>query len=344
MAPLCLASRLLHLGGNTGHFLEGIFPHHAGMHRGAAAHDQHTADLRGVARRKVESGKNGGTHIEIEPPSDGIADGTGLLEYFLEHEVGIFTLFGRTLVPFHGHYFAVDRGMLQVEHLHTLFGNHGHVEILEIDRIARMRNNGRGIAGNHRLVLAQANYDRAAATRSHQLVWLVVGHHHNAVGSLNLFKRLADSRLKVILVAIGNQLDEHLGIGIRNTLDALLRQPRLDLLIVFDDPVVHHYEMAGGIEMRVCIDFVRRSVRRPAGMANAHGGFTKYIQIGRIDLFAQILDLAWILDHPDLPVMQAGHASRVIAPVFQPSKSIHQDFRRIPFSKISNNSTHSMNS
>ena len=335
---------LLHLGGNAGHFLEGIFPHHAGMHRGAAAYHQHTANLRGIARRKIEPGEDGRAHIEIQPPPDGITDGNGLLEYFLKHEVGIVPLFSRVLVPLHRGHFATDRGMLQVEHLHPVGGDNGHVEILEIDRVARMRNNGRGIAGNHRLVLAQANHDRASATRGHQLARLVVGHHHDAIGSLDLLERLADSRLKVILVAIGNQLDEHLGIGIRNTRDALLRQPRLDLLVVFDDSVVHHYEMAGGIEMRMRIDLVRQAVRRPAGMANALGGLMKYIQFRCIDLFAQRLDFTGVLHHPDLSIIQTGHAGRIIAPILHPAQAIHQNFRSIPFSKVAYDSTHSMNS
>ena len=169
-----------------------------------------------------------------------------------------------------------------------------------------MGNDGRGIAGHQRFILAEPQNDRAAATSCNELARLMIGDDHDAVGPLDLLQRFAHRVFQIPLVAIGDQLDQHFGIGIRNAFNSLLSEAIADRLVVFDDPVVHHGEMPGGIAVRMSVHLVRGTVCRPAGMPDANIRLFNRLQVRRIYQLAQCANLARVLDHTDLPIVQTG--------------------------------------
>ena len=121
---------------------------------------------------------------------------------------------------------------------------------------------------------------------------------------------------------------------------ALVRQEFAQVLIVFNNAVVHNRKPARFARVRVRVFIGRLAVRRPARMADADRAADFR---AAVELVAEHLQPA--LCFGDLnPVVRAhnGDARGVIAAVFQAFEPIEQNGRHLLQARISDNSTHNL--
>ena len=85
-----------------------------------------------------------------------------------------------------------------------------------------------------------------------------------------------------------------------------------ELLVVFDDPVVHNHRAARSVG--VGVSFAGLSVSGPSGVTNARLHFGKFLLA---ELGLKFLKLALGPNDLDPLVGQKGHARTVVAPVLQ---------------------------
>ena len=71
---------------------------------------------------------------------------------------------------------------------------------------------------------------------------------------------------------VGDQVGDHLGVGLRGEDRALLDQPGLERDVVLDDPVDDDVHLIGGVEVRVGVLLGHPAVGGPAGVPDARLG------------------------------------------------------------------------
>ena len=76
------------LNRNVREFLQQIFPHERGVPTGAAGGDDDLVDGAQFRVREIKPAEFGRAFLQINPPAHGVFHGAGLLEDFLEHEMG----------------------------------------------------------------------------------------------------------------------------------------------------------------------------------------------------------------------------------------------------------------
>ena len=125
------------------------------MPGGAAGGDDHAVHARQfieLAGHAVEARR---AAVEVEAPARGHADGGGLLEDLLEHEVRIAALLDLLEVPRD----LVDRlvhvGVLEIAHGVAVTGEGDHLAVVEIDDPARMADDGGGVDGHLELAVVE---------------------------------------------------------------------------------------------------------------------------------------------------------------------------------------------
>ena len=79
----------------------------------------------------------------------------------------------------------------------------------------------------------------------------------------------ADRLDKVAVVVLGDQVRDHLGIGLGGELGAVLEQPVLEGDVVLDDSVDHHVDAVGRVEVGMRVLLADAPVGGPARVADA---------------------------------------------------------------------------
>ena len=159
---------------------------------------------------------------------------------------------------------------------------------------------------NHAGLVAEENPQRVAAAHADHRV-------ANRVERTGAGIALPLGRLGIIAV---QQRGGDLGIRLRGERVALFEQGFLDLLIVFDDAVVHnHHALFAGI-LRMRVDGARLAVGRPAGVADAAEAVHGVAGIGHLH---QVFKASLGLDNLNMFVglVAHGQTGRVIAAVFE---------------------------
>ena len=152
---------------------------------------------------------------------------------------------------------------------------------------------------------------------------------------------MAVERLAALLVVGIDQLDRRLGVGLGVEAVAGLGELFPDLLIVFDDAVVHQHHREVVAVVRVGVELAGFAVGGPAGVADAAKSWDGAAAVG---LFQKGLEAALGFDDADLgvggTVFPDGDAGGVVAPVFQLFKPPQQDGGCLFFTDVTCNSTH----
>ncbi len=117
-----------------------------------------------------------------------------------------------------------------------------------------------------------------------------------------------------------NQVRDHLGVGFRGEDVPLFRQLLLQLHVVFNDAVVNNHNRAVAVAVRMGVFFGRRSVRGPAGVANA----VSAVDGIQADHFFQVAQLAHGAADGQVAVLHHGKAGGVIAAILQALKPFQQ--------------------
>lgn len=186
--------------------------------------------------------------------------------------------------------------------------------------------------------MAQADYQRATATRCNQAVWLFDADQRQAICAVQAFDRYLEGVGQIwrALEGVVNQVDDHFGVGLRNKRVAQRFELFTQGFVVFDDAVVHHCHFVAG-EMRVSIGLGRCTVGSPAGVGDA--------QLARQRLggnsgfqFADLADPATTLKGTVLGI--DGQPCAVIATVFQALEAFDQDGSNVALGYGTDDSTH----
>ena len=158
------------------------------------------------------------------------------------------------------------------------------------------------------------------------------------IGAFHPVHDLCHGLQGIALIIIIQQVGDHFRIRLGYKHIPVALQLLFQLQIIFNDPVVDHHDTLILVKMRVGIHIRRRTMGRPAGMADTKGSgkglpamsqFTKHFQppLG--------------LYHVNLFSIVNGDPRRIVASVFQFGKTVQKDGRSLFISDISDNSTHS---
>ena len=325
-------ARQIDLAGDTRRLFKDIARRHADVIRRTAADEIHAGDGGEILVRQP-----GFAQVDIpfaalvflDARGERVAHGARLLVDLLHHKMLVAVLFGGGGVPLDLHKRLFDFLAVDVIDVQLVAGEAGDFLIVDVDDAARVIQHGGHVGGDHvplilavtapkdqRAVLAGGvNHAGLVAEENPQRIAAAHADHHvaNRVERAGAGIALPLGRLGIIAV---QQRGGDLGIRLRGERVALFEQGFLELLIVFDDAVVHdHHALFAGI-LRMRVDGARLAVGRPAGVADAAEAVHGVAGIGHLH---QVFEAAFGLDDLDMFVglVAHGQTGRVIAAVFE---------------------------
>jgi hypothetical protein len=154
-----------------------------------------------------------------------------------------------------------------LEHLPGGGGDLDQFAVLQEDHVAGVGQKGRDVRAQEVFARAHAHHQRAGHAGGPEGAGVVGAHHHDGVGSLHQGKRLGDGAGHIaanVLQTVGDEVDQHFGIGVGAELHAFLGECGRDFLVVRDDAVVDEGQSARVVQVRVGVPFHRGAVGGPA--------------------------------------------------------------------------------
>ncbi len=170
------------------------------MQRRAAAGQDDAADIAQLRGRHVEAAELGGAFFRAETAAHGIAHRARLLKDFLEHVMRVIALldvfvaeldFADLVSPA----FAGDRADLEFVAL-----DRDDIEVVQINRVARVGDDRADVAGEEILVLANSEHERTAAARADDEIRNVLMDERDAISADDLLQRRAHCRNETAFV------------------------------------------------------------------------------------------------------------------------------------------------
>ena len=263
-----------------------------------------------------------------------VGNGSRLLENFFLHEVAVGAQLGGTAVRLHGFHLAADGLVLAVLHRVGAQLNIHHIAFFQIHNLIGDPGQGHGIAGQKGFALTHTQDERRARASTHHPVRFVFVKHRQRIRAMQLQHRGLEGLEHVALVEAVHQMGNHLGVGLAAEHIALGLQRGAQLVVVFNDAVVHqgHAAWLAGVtfamaEMRVRVVHRWCAMRGPAGVGDAGAAFH---MVG-LDLCHQLGDAccaAGALQTAQATVQTGGmhrHTARVVAPVLQALQTLHKN-------------------
>ncbi len=136
-----------------------------------------------------------------------------------------------------------------------------------------MGEEGRDARGEELLAVAAADDQRALLAGADQQPRLLGGDGHERVMAaepvVGAARRLDQP---VVVEIVGDQVRDHLDVGLRAELGARGQKLLLELHVVLDDPVDHDVDAVFRVVVRVGVLLGHATVGRPAGVPDAGGG------------------------------------------------------------------------
>ena len=189
----------------------------------------------------------------------------------LAHEPVVAVLLGCRQVPVDVVAPALDRRAVEVGDRDALAGDRHDLVLPELQRLTGVLDEGRDVGPEEVLALADPYHQRAVAPRGHHPGGVETVDGHERERALETPARRLHGGGQV---TAGQQLEleqprRDLGVGVRLQLVPGVLELGAQRGEVLDDPVVHQRDAAGRAEVRVRVGVGRRSVRGPAGVADA---------------------------------------------------------------------------
>ena len=226
----------------------------------------------------------------------------------------------------------------------ALGGQHGHVAVAKEEQVARVVQDGRNVAGDKVLILAQADDRRRAVARRDDLVRRVAADDGQSEDALQHLHRLAHGlfQRKLLVLVLQNvelfdQVRDDLGIGLGLVGMALFAQHLLQLEVILHNAVVHHNDGAAAIAVGMRVLFAGAAVRGPARVADAVGAVNRMLAD---DLF-EVAQLAFgAAQLQSLGTAGHGDARRIVSAILQAAKAVNDDRDYLLLTNVSDDSTH----
>ncbi len=240
-----------------------VLADHRGVESRAAPAQNDSLDLAKFSVAHLQTAELGSCLFDGEPSAHGVAHRVRLLEDLLEHEMRELALVHilrqeLDLADLEARIGACERGNIKP------IGSKGNdFVIVEIDRLARVRDDRGNIAGKEMLSLPHPEHERTPASRADQHAGNVGMNHGNAIGADDLPKRFPhgfDKRgLRFLIAPLKirtDEVSEHLriGLGLKSVPFLFELCPKGE--VVFDHAVVHEPQAPGLVKMGMSV-FVR---------------------------------------------------------------------------------------
>ena len=254
----------------TREFLERIFSDHARMIRRAARGNHDSARRFPILAEFnfVKLNVNGLFAIIHQARSERVSESLWLLVDFFEHKVRVSALFRARHIPLDMRRLANHFVSFRIEQINMVVVEDGDFILIEIVHIARVFKNGRNIARNEVLALAQADDERAFLSGGNHSVGVFRADHTERVASFKPVQSLQNGfkNLARLFVEIIEQVRDDFGVSLAFEHHALVLKPRLELCVVFDDSVMNDSDCSRNIRVRMRIQIARLAVSCPARM------------------------------------------------------------------------------
>ena len=213
----------------------------------------------------------------------------------------------------------------------------GKLPVFQVNHIAGVRNHGGNVRSKEIFPNAHAQNQGAGFPYYEHPPGFVGTDNAQSIGALQTVCRFHHCLLKISLVVMLHQVDNHFRIGFTFKMVALFCQFPAQLHIVFNDAVMHHRKPSVIAGVGVGIGIRGSTVGGPAGMPDS--GAARH-QAAVLGLFAQIGNSSGDLLNVNGSVLNHRNARRVIAPVFQLLQALQQNRRTVLGTGVSHNSAH----
>ncbi len=273
---------------------------------------------------------------------DRILYGLRLLMDFLEHKVRISALLGCLGIHGYFHGFLFDLFLIDVVESNLVRFENADFLITDVVYLSRVFQNCRNIGSKESLSLSDTDNHRRVLPRDKNLSRVFLEHDRKRISAAHTHHCMRNrmNRSQIVLAQIElDQIDHNLGVRIGIELISVPEKLLLDILIVLDDAVVYADNRTVIADMRMRVVLGRLSVRSPSGMSDtAAAGHGK----AAVRLLAEDFESSLRLYDFKIAAAVPHRQSRGIIPsVFELSKPVQKDGRRLFLSYISDNSAHS---
>ena len=331
--------RVLDLDRDSGELLKKVLAHEAGVERRATGHDYEPLGLHEARHDIRDATKAYGVGLRADAAPHGVGHGAGLLMDLLEHIVVIATFVNIVNVEVDTRDDGVEMILIEAGDIVAVTRERGHLLIFKVNEPVSILHDGRGVRRQEIFAIANAHRERAALARSKDSAGLVGADDAEAIGPHHPFEGGLDGLLgreALFLIYALEETGQDLGVGLGLEGVTFLGQAGFDLAVVLDYAVVDHDELAVHGDVRMGVDIVWLSVRRPPGVADADGA----AYVLALDLLEQVCHFAPALKDAEPILAHHGHAGRVIAPIFKPLKAFYYDWPGGATAHVAHNSTH----
>ena len=211
-----------------------------------------------------------GHHPAVEEaPGQGLGDRLGLLVDLLEHEVGVAAPLRLIGVPGDLQQVALHRAAVDGLQAGAAGGDVDDLPVVHHHDVPGVVEDGGDVAGQEHLAVAEAYHQRADHAHRHDAPRLPAADDHQGVGPLGPSHRPPGGLEQVAPVLLGDEVGQHLRVGLRGEGGAARGQFLLQGEEVLDDPVVDHGDLAAGVGVGVGVVVARGAVGGPAGVPDA---------------------------------------------------------------------------
>ena len=233
--------------------------------------------------------------LDVDTSAHTVGQTIGLLEDFLQHEMGIATLLNLSEVDVDGLYLQGLFLAQDAEHLQLFtLTDDSDITVFQIDDLVSIFDDRTGITTKEEFVLTDTHHQGTLLTGSNNLGGVALVDDGNGISANNLIESSLNGLQQRELLLdhnIFDQLNKYLGIGIALERHTLFNELGLDVGIVLDDTVMDDGQVVALGIVRVSITAGGLAMRSPTGMGNAY--VTRHILIAAI--FCQIIDLSLCL-------------------------------------------------
>jgi len=182
--------------------------------------------------------------VDVDTTSHAFPDGIGLFKDFLEHEVGIATLFQLTETHLQFDDFVAFLHVVQIEDARFLAPLQAHhFVILQVDNPVGEFDDGGCVRSQEKFIVADAYNQGAGLAGGHNGVGIVVFHHGNGIGAYNLGQRQLNGvkQIDVIgLTYIFDKLHQYFSVRVALKCETSSHQVRFEYGIILNNTVVNH--------------------------------------------------------------------------------------------------------
>ncbi len=326
----------LGVGGDAGELLDELGADLAGVVRRATADDLHAAERAGLAGVEVEAAEVGDVEPAVEAAAQRAGHRLGLVGDLLEQVVLVAAGVVVPGVPVDGQRLLGGGAGVHGEGVEAVGLEHGQLAVLQVDDLPGVADQGGDVGGAEHLLLADADDDGAAVAGDDDLAGALGVQDGDAVRADDALERLPDRILQRVgvLDGAGDEVGEHLGVGLGDEDGPVGDQLGAQLVGVLDDAVVDDGDALLAVQVRVGVDVIGDAVRGPAGVADAEAALEPRGD-GRRQVGDPALDLAYLES-----LVVHHETGRVVASVLQALQTLQQDRGRVFRPDVGDNSTH----